>query len=151
MTGLAPIHNRFFDQPGLGVMLREELGLAFYDLWGMGFERFGDLRMQLLPGIAQQAAVRRVLHQRVLEAVDRVGRRAALKDQLGSDELGQCGAQFILGKSGDGMQHRIRKLASNRRADLRYLPRRREAVEPRQQRGVQGCGIASGGNGRSST
>jgi hypothetical protein len=67
--------------------------------------------------------VRRVLHQRVLEAVDRVGRRAALKDQLGSDEPGHCSAQFILGKSGDGMQHRIRKLAPDCRANLRYRPR----------------------------
>jgi hypothetical protein len=103
---LPPKGDSLFDQTGLGVMLREKLGLAFYDLGGVGCERFGDLRMQLLPGIAQQAAVRRVLHQRVLEAVDRVGRSASLKDQLGSDEPGHCGAQFILGKSGDGMQHR---------------------------------------------
>ena len=40
----------------------------------MGFERFGDLRVQLLACAAEQAAMRRVLHQRVLEAVDRVGR-----------------------------------------------------------------------------
>ena len=40
VPGFAPIHNRFFDEPGLGVMLREELGLAFCDFWGMVFERF---------------------------------------------------------------------------------------------------------------
>jgi hypothetical protein len=74
MTGLAPAGDRFFNQPGLGVMLRKELGLAIQDLGGMGFESFGDLRVQLLPGTAQQATVRRVLHQRVLEAIDRGGR-----------------------------------------------------------------------------
>ena len=45
----------------------------------MGFERFGDLRVQLLPRVAQQAAVRCVLNQRVLEALDRVGWYAALE------------------------------------------------------------------------
>jgi hypothetical protein len=85
MTGPAPKSDSPFDQTRFGVMLREKLGLAFYNLGGMGLERVSDLRMQLLPGLAQQAGVRRVLHQRVLEAVDRVGRRAALEDQLGSD------------------------------------------------------------------
>ena len=49
-------------------MLREEFGLALHHLGRMGFERFGNLRVQLLPGAPQQAAVRRVLHQCVLEA-----------------------------------------------------------------------------------
>ena len=83
--------------------------------------------------------MRRVLHQRVLEAVDRVGRRAALEDQLGSDELAESRLQLVLGKAGDRAQQRVGKLASDRRADLRHPPRRHEAVEPRQQRGVQGC------------
>ena len=61
-------------------MLREEFGLGLHQPWGMGFERFGDLRVQLLPSAAQQAAVRRVLHQRVLEGIDRLRRRAAPRD-----------------------------------------------------------------------
>jgi hypothetical protein len=43
----------------------------------MGFERFGDLRTQLLARAAQQAAVHRILHQRMLEGIDRVGRSSA--------------------------------------------------------------------------
>src|ERR1700694_4579087 len=101
-------------------MLCEEFGLALHDLGGMGFERFGDLRVQLLPGTAQQAAMRRVLDQRMLEAIDRIGRRAALEDQLGSDEPSEGGLQFILGETGDGMKQREGKLASYRRADLRH-------------------------------
>jgi hypothetical protein len=54
-------------------MLRKKLGVGVYQLGGMGFESFGDLRVQLLPRGTRQAAVSRVLHQRVLEAIDRVG------------------------------------------------------------------------------
>ena len=63
----------------------------------MRFEGFGDLRVQLLPGIAQQTAVSRVLHQRVLEAIDRVGRDASLEHQLGGDEPAKSGLQLVLG------------------------------------------------------
>jgi len=117
-------------------MLREKLGLAFHDLGGVGCERFGDLRMQLLPGIAQQAAVCCVLHQRVLEAVDRVGRRAALEDQLGSNELTEIRLQLVFGKAGGRAHQRVGKLAPDRSTNLRYPPSRPQAVEPRQQRGV---------------
>jgi hypothetical protein len=48
--------------------------------------------------------VRRVLHQRVLKGIDRVGRRAALEDQLGGDEASESGLQLVLGNSGDGAQ-----------------------------------------------
>jgi hypothetical protein len=44
-TGLAPAGDRFFNEPGLDVMLREKLGLGVHDLGRMGFERFGDLRV----------------------------------------------------------------------------------------------------------
>ena len=46
MTGLAPIGDGFFEQPGFLIMLREELGLGVRQLGGMGCERFGDLRVQ---------------------------------------------------------------------------------------------------------
>src|SRR6516164_4753153 len=39
VTGLAPRCDSFFEQTGLGVMLREKLGLAFYELGGMSLER----------------------------------------------------------------------------------------------------------------
>ena len=48
MTGFTPPGDRFFDQRRLGVVLRQELGLAVHQLGGMGFERFGYLRVQLL-------------------------------------------------------------------------------------------------------
>lgn len=52
----------------------------------MGFERFGDLGMELPAHIAQQAVMGGVLDQRMLEAIEGIGRRTALDDQLGGDE-----------------------------------------------------------------
>jgi hypothetical protein len=82
-------------------MLCEELGLSVHDLGGIGLERFGDLRVQLLPRAAQQAAVGRIFYQRVLKAIDRVGRRATLEHQLGGEEASECRLQLVLGKAGD--------------------------------------------------
>jgi len=89
------------DQPCLGVMLREELRLGVHQLGAMGCERIGDLRVQLLPGAAQQATVRRILNKRVLKGIDRVGRGAALEDQLRSDEPRKSVLQFFFRKVGD--------------------------------------------------
>jgi len=49
----------------------------------------------------------RVLHQRVLEDIDRIGQRSSLEHQFGSDETGESGLQLGLGKSGDGAQQLI--------------------------------------------
>jgi len=63
----------------------------------------------------------------VLEAVDRVGRRAALEHQLGDDEASENSLQLVFAKAGDGTQQRVGKLASDRGADLRHQPHRRQA------------------------
>ena len=83
-------------------MLREEFGLVVNLLGRMGFKRLGDPRVQLLAGIAQQTAVSCILHQHVLEGVDRARGRAALKYQLGGDKATQRRSQLVLGKTGDG-------------------------------------------------
>src|SRR6516164_9268283 len=74
-TGPAPVGYRSLSQAGLSIMLSEKFGLVLHQLGEMGFKRFGDLRVQSLPRAAQQATVRRVLHQCVLEAVDGIGWR----------------------------------------------------------------------------
>src|SRR5215472_14212847 len=68
-TGLAPIGNGFFNEPGLGIMLSQKLRLAVRQLGEMGFKRVADARVQLLPRAVQQAAMCRVLHQCVLEGI----------------------------------------------------------------------------------
>ena len=45
ITGLAPVGDGFFNQPGLCVMLREKLGLAVHNLRQPGFKRSCDLRV----------------------------------------------------------------------------------------------------------
>ena len=82
--------------------------------------------------------MRRVLHQRVLEAVDRLGRRTSLKDQLGGDELVESRLQLILGEARYSTHQPVGKLASDCCADLRHTPHRTSAVEPCHQRVVQG-------------
>jgi len=77
--------------------------------------------------------VRRVLHQRVLEHIDRVGRPASLEHQLRGNEASERGLQLVLGKTGDRTQQRVGKFASDRGTDLRHIPHRRQTVEPRQQ------------------
>ncbi len=69
--------------------------------------------------------MRGVLHQRVLEGVDRIGRRAALEDQLGGDEAGERGLQLVLGKAGDRTQQRDRRtrVRSRRRSAPPAAPR----------------------------
>ena len=74
----------------------------------------------------------RVLHQRVLEGIDRIGRLASLEHQLGGDKAAESGLQLVLGATGDGAKQTVGKLASYRRADLRHQPHRRQSVEPRQ-------------------
>jgi hypothetical protein len=81
--------------------------------------------------------VRRVLHQHVLETIDRIRWCAALEDQLGCDESAESSLELVLRKPGDGAQQRVGKLASYRRADLRHQPHRRQAVQPRHQRVLQ--------------
>ena len=67
-------------------MLRTDFWLTLHQLGEKGFERFGDLRVQLLPSSTEKAAMSRVLHQRVLKGIDRIGRCAAMEDELGGDE-----------------------------------------------------------------
>ena len=118
-------------------MPREQLGLCLHQLRRLRFQCLGDPRVQSSPGTAQQAAVRHVLHQRMLEAVDRIRRHAALEHQLGTNQAQQRGLQSILGKARNRAQQRIGKLASDRRAGLRHQPHRRRPIQPRQQRRIQ--------------
>src|ERR1700740_3624983 len=96
MPGLSPKCGGFFDEPGLCVMLRKELGLSDHQLGEMSFERLCDLCVQSLASATQKAAVGRVLHQRVLEAVNRIGRRTALEHQFGTDEASKRNLQLVV-------------------------------------------------------
>ena len=85
--GFRPIRRRLVGNARLDVVMRQRSRRSRHDVGKAVFEHAGDLGMQELAPAAQQAVVGRVLHERVLEPVSGVGRRAALEDQLGGDEL----------------------------------------------------------------
>jgi hypothetical protein len=53
MPSFAPEGDGFFNQPGARVMLGEKFGLTVRQIGGLGFEYFGDLRVQQLTSVAQ--------------------------------------------------------------------------------------------------
>ena len=77
---LAPPFDRGVVEPGLGEMMRDRFRLA-----GPLADRaeFGGAPVQRLPAALQQALVRRVLDQRVLEAIFSLRRSALDKQQIG--------------------------------------------------------------------
>ena len=72
LSRLAPQARSLFDQSGLGAMTRQQLRLVFGNLRELAFKCFGDTGMKRPARLAQQRAVGRVLHQRVLEQIARV-------------------------------------------------------------------------------
>ena len=94
---------------------------------------FGDPLVQLLPAALQKRGVGGVLDERVLEDVGRLRRRAAAVDQLGRHELAECVLQWGTLDGRNRFEQAIRELAPDRRADLRGLLDRREAIQARHQ------------------
>jgi hypothetical protein len=84
---LKPIVRCLSGQSGLGVVMRQEFGSGCRDL-GIGrLKGLTDACVQVLAWPAQQRGVRGVLHERVLKAVARFGRRAAAEYEAGTDKL----------------------------------------------------------------
>ena len=74
------------DQPRLLVVPRDHLGLGRDALGEALLQHLGDARVELLARALEQRLVRRLLHQRVLEGVRRLGRLAALEEDLRVDQ-----------------------------------------------------------------
>ena len=143
-SGFAPIEYGSLSLPGFAAVARQDLGLAVHQFREMHLERRRDPAVQLPPGIAQQTAIGRFLHKRVLEGIDGVGWCPGLKHQLRRDEAIESGLQLALGKTGDRAQQRIAEPASERRTDAKRSSR---AISD----ACRLVGIASGGKGPSST
>ena len=86
LAGALPERNGVIDKPRRRQVMRQHLWFGDLGVWEPGLDQAGDLGMQLLSAALQQRLVRRVLHQRVLEGVDRIRRRAAPE---GKSRLGQ--------------------------------------------------------------
>ena len=127
----------FSDEPRLGAVVRQQLRAGSRQLGELLLQHLGDAGVEVLAAGFEQGAVGGVLDQRVLEAVGRLGRRAAAEDQLGRDQLVERGSQLRLRPVGDRGEQRVGELAADRGADLRDLLDRREAVEAGEQRVVE--------------
>ena len=103
-------------------------------------QRPRDVGMDALATATQNRGVGRVLHQRVLEDVSRLRRRAATVDQFGRHELAESALQRRPLDRRCRLQQAIGELAPDRGGDLRDLLHRREAVKPRHERILQGRG-----------
>ena len=103
----------------------------------MLFQRRGDSGVQVLSPSAEQGAIGSVLHQRVLEEVRGVRRRAAAKQQPRSGEPVESGLQLDDGSLRYRLNQLVAKLSANHGPDLpNLLGDRPEPIDPRRQRGV---------------
>ena len=67
-------------------MARQQFRLTLADFRELALDRFGDASVKRAPGLAQQRAIGRVLHQRVLSQIGRMRRRALPEQQTGGKE-----------------------------------------------------------------
>ena len=75
-------------------MLRQQLRLCRRDLRVAPLDRFGDPRMQLPAAAVEQAVMRGIPHQRVLEGVARLRRAPTPENQPDGLELRQGVAEL---------------------------------------------------------
>ncbi len=89
--------------------------------------------MKLDSPALEQAFIRGVTHERMLEREDRLRNFAARKDQFGTDQLAQRSIEPVLRQAGNRHQKFIRELSSDNGTDLCDFPDRSQAVEARRQ------------------
>src|SRR5918993_254759 len=77
--------------------------------------------MELLPAALEKRLVSYILHERVLEGVDGIGRCTATEDELSGNELVQRTVQLLLRKRCHGGKQFVAELAANARCNLRDL------------------------------
>src|SRR5262245_18261021 len=114
-------------------MMRHELRLCLRQLGELAFERIGDKAMQLLATPPQQARVRCILQQGVLEDIRGIRRLAAAEDQSSARELIQSRLQRTADNRRDGRSQAVRELTSDGSADLGNLLDRAEPIKTRHQ------------------
>ena len=89
-----PCAGRTLGKPGLGKVLRRQLRLFRRRLEVVPLDRFGDPGMELLAAAFQQAVMRGIPHQRVLEGVARLRRAPTPENQPDGLELRQGVAEL---------------------------------------------------------
>ena len=129
MAGALPIGDRAIIKRCFCQMMSQHLRMGLNCRQKMQFERPRNLGMKLLAAAPQEGLIGRILNERVLEDVDRLGRLAAAEQQLGGDQLVERGLELRLRPVGDCGEERVRELAADRGGSLGDLLDRGEAVE----------------------
>ena len=135
---LAPELDRLLVEPGLCVVIGDQLGIGLHDLGKIGGQRARDAAVDLLAARPQQRVVGGLLHQGVLEGVGGVRRIAAPEHEARLGQLVERALQLVLGQPGDRFEQLVGELAADHRRDLRYVLDRDQPVEARHQRILQG-------------
>jgi hypothetical protein len=147
LPGPPPVLERLLEEACLHAVVGEDFRPCGDDVRELLLQHVRHAGVQLLAPALEQAGVGGLLHQRVLEHIDRLRRQAAAEDQPRADEPIERQGQPGSVQAGRVGQQLMRKLPADRSSDLRHLPgHRAETVEPRQQRGVK-CGRDRRGRG----
>src|SRR5215471_1528458 len=89
VTRLDPPFDGRLAEPRLGEMMGDDLRLDLGHCLELIAQGFGNASVQYLPAALEQVLVRRLLHQRVLEAVGGFRRIAAAEHEFRLLELGE--------------------------------------------------------------
>src|SRR5689334_1491087 len=120
-------------------MMRQGFRLGLHDFWKLLLEGVANHGVQLRAPRFQQARIRSVSHQYVLEGVGCVRNFTPAEYEPRSNQSIERLSQLCLRKSGYGIQQFIGEGAADDSTDLCHLSYRRQAVEARYQRVMQ-CG-----------
>jgi hypothetical protein len=86
LAGLEPLIHGTLDIRCRSEMMGEQLGLSLDEISEMLLQHSRDARVQLRAAGAQQGAVSRVLHQRMLEEIGGLWRHTAAEKQTSLDK-----------------------------------------------------------------
>ena len=135
--GTQPPDRRPVVKSRLGRVMSQQVRHCLAGVGAAARQRGDDAPVQPPPFSPQQRAVGGILHQRVLAGIAHVGRRAAGEQEAGADQPVQCLPDHPLGQFRHCEQQVFGEFPPDRGADLRHLPRCRNAVETRHQQRLQ--------------
>ena len=118
-------------------MVRKELGLTRDKVGEPRLEDGGNPAVELAPSTLKQRGVGDVLDQRMLERIDRLGRRAALKDELRLHEPGERLVEISRFSCSDCIEKLVGELTADGGADLGQILGRSQVIEPGHERVLQ--------------
>ena len=147
LPGPLPVGDGLRLEPGLGVVMRQQLGLGLAVLGKLRLQHLRNALVILLPRALQQRLIGRVLDQGMLEDIRRLRRQPPLVEQLRLHELRRPCCNVLLVQGRHGLQQLIGKLPPSVAPSCATA----FAVASRSSRAIsESCsvaGIASGGSG----